>query len=226
MTRFFDHNSEVSMPILFSTKQGENESVLSLKGFTAWLSDALEGWTSKHWLRPTVITSKHPILTQIGFTECESWKQLKLLGKYAEKLIAHNRANANSNKPRTDKPPKQQSFQTEKKESQASATTSSSSQQPNQATSSSSHGRGPPKGPKNPSDHPPHVYSFKDENADSLFKMLMKGDGLNCHNPADLKRLERLMTPNTMHITISSATLPKISTSSRPNTDFGRCSGH
>lgn len=141
-----------------------------------------------------------------------------------KKVDCQKQSSGQHSKPRTDKSSKQQSLQIKKKESQASTAASFPSQQLTPATSSS----------KYEEDHRdvlrtrkivrPMSIPSKMDKWTCFPKYWSREEGLNCENSEDQKRWKRLMTPNNVHITSSSATLPEPLYPQGPDPNLSGCS--
>jgi len=124
-------------------------------------------------------------LSHIGVAESRTWKQLVQQSEQTEEIVA--RVKAEEGKPRPKKSTRrapEASFQAKRKDTLATETKSPSKLQPTRGGSSSSQ----PRANKQ--------YSFKDEHADSFFKLLNKSNRLKLPKARRPEEVGKTDNPN------------------------------
>jgi len=132
LTRFFEDDSEVTMPTLLATKQRKGESVKAfVERFRNMALRCLSGMTQATLVETCHHNLQTSLLTQIGVAESRTWKQLVQQGDQAEEIIV--RVRAEENKPRPEKSTRhapEVSFQSKRKDTLATETKSPAKPQP------------------------------------------------------------------------------------------------
>jgi len=170
LARFFEDDTEVSIPILLATKQKKGESIkVFVDRFRSMVPRCRSGMTQFILVETCHHNLQFTPLTQIGVAECSTWKQLVLQGEQAKKIVTRVKSEEKSSKPRPEKlmrrTPKQ-SFQLKRKDTLAIETKAPS--KPQSAKGSRASGQILAN----------KQYSFKDKHVISLFKLLHKSNKL------------------------------------------------
>ena len=185
LPRFFEDDTEISVPTLFVAKQKKRESInIFVERFRSMVLRCPSGMTQTTLVETCHHNLQTSLLMQMGVGECRTWKQLVLQGVQVEEIIAKVRAEEKENKSRPDKPTwiaPELSPQPRRRDTLTTEVKSPSKTQSVRGGMA----RGQACANK--------LYSFKDEQMVSLFKLLQKSNKLKL---SEVRRLEEVGKTN------------------------------
>jgi len=104
LARFFEDDTEISVPTLLATKQKKGELIKTFVERFWGMALRCPGCMTQSTLAETCRHNlQTALLAQIGVAECRTWKQLVLQGEQAEEIVVRVKAEEKVSNPRPEK---------------------------------------------------------------------------------------------------------------------------
>ena len=184
MARFFEDDTEVTLPTLQATKQKKGEAVKPfVERFRSLALQCSSGMTQMTLVETCRHNLQTTLLAHIGVAECKSWKQLV---SQAETIVARIKAEEGEKmrQPSSSQRTPAQSSRSKGKETMAAETTSPVKAQPVRGNAAPGQIRANKQ------------YSFRDEHVVALFKLLQKSNKLKLPEPKRPEEVGKTNDPN------------------------------